>query len=116
MDKPTDKLNKIFNLQKEFNKSINVDVEWLHSDQKEMWLLRMAQAIQQEASELVNCCKWKWWKKGQIFDKIEARKEIVDILHFLVSAATFVDMDASDLFEEYCKKNKINFERQEDGY
>lgn len=111
-----DKLIRIFELQKEFNKSIGVDIDFMHPDQKELWLSQMATALMQECAELKDCTRWKWWKKGCVYDKIEARKEIVDILHFLVSAAQFADLDASDLYEEYCKKNKINFERQEGGY
>ena len=52
----------------------------------------------------------------QKFDKQNARVEVVDIMHFLVSIAQVLGMSADDIFDAYCKKNAINHERQDSGY
>ena len=36
----------------------------------------------------------------------------MDVLHFFVSLCLRSGMDAEELFERYCEKNKENFDRQ----
>jgi dimeric dUTPase (all-alpha-NTP-PPase superfamily) len=72
--------------------------------------------MQQEIAELVDSVPWKWWAKYQKFDEQNARVEVVDLLHFLVSTAQILGMSADDIYEAYCKKNSINHRRQESGY
>lgn len=50
------------------------------------------------------------------FDEQNARVEVVDMFHFLISMAQVLGMSADDLFEAYLKKNAVNFQRQESGY
>ena len=45
-----------------------------------------------------------------------ARVEVVDLFHFLISLAQVLSMGADDLFKAYGKKNEVNFKRQESGY
>ena len=45
-----------------------------------------------------------------------ARVEVVDLFHFLVSLAQALGMTAEDVYDAYVKKNKVNHERQESGY
>ena len=45
-----------------------------------------------------------------------ARVEVVDMMHFLISAALVLGMTANDLFEAYTKKHRVNLDRQESGY
>ena len=59
---------------------------------------------------------WKWWAKYQKFDQQNARVEVIDLLHFLISAAQVLGMSADDLFDAYIKKNDVNLRRQETGY
>jgi len=42
--------------------------------------------------------------------------EVVDLFHFLISAAQVLGMSADDVFNAYVKKNQVNFQRQESGY
>ena len=46
----------------------------------------------------------------------ETRVEVVDLFHFLISLAQVLGMSADDVFNAYCKKNEVNFQRQESGY
>ena len=72
--------------------------------------------MQQELAELIDSVPWKWWAKYQIFDEQNARVEVVDLFHFLISLAQVLGMSAEDIRDAYVKKNKVNHDRQETGY
>jgi dimeric dUTPase (all-alpha-NTP-PPase superfamily) len=111
-----DKLEEIFRLQKELNLRIGMDPEGLDEAGQIQWLLNYARAMSQEIAELTDCVPWKWWARYQTFDRQNARVELVDLLHFLVSAAQVLGMDADSFFQAYCRKQKINLQRQDQGY
>ena len=111
-----DKLDKIFEMQEKLNRRIGINPDNLGDDEKIEWILNYSRALQQEVSELIDSVPWKWWAKYQKFDKQNARVEVVDIMHFLVSTAQVLGMSADDIFDAYCKKNAINHERQDSGY
>ena len=70
----------------------------------------------QEIAELTDSVPWKWWASYQQFDHQNARVEIVDLFHFLISAAQVMGMSAEDVFDLYMQKNKVNHDRQDSGY
>jgi dimeric dUTPase (all-alpha-NTP-PPase superfamily) len=72
--------------------------------------------MSQEVAELTDCVPWKWWAKYQQFDKQNARVEIVDLFHFLISAAQVMEISSAELFEAYTKKHRVNLDRQASGY
>lgn len=111
-----DKLDEIFNQQYELNKRIGIDTQKLTDEERIKWLLNYSRALAQENAELVDSAPWKWWAKYQSFDVQNARVEVVDMLHFLVSIAQTLGMSADDLHAAYAKKNKINHHRQDTGY
>ena len=111
-----DKLDKIFEMQEKLNRRIGINLDNLGDDEKIKWILNYSRALQQEVSELIDSVPWKWWAKYQKFDRQNARVEVVDIVHFLVSIAQVLGMSADDIFDAYCKKNAINHERQDSGY
>ncbi|OQA29663.1 MAG: dUTPase [Verrucomicrobia bacterium ADurb.Bin345] len=111
-----DMLEHIFEMQAGLNRRIGVDTTALPDEQQKEWLLNYCRAMTQELAELTDCVPWKWWAKYQTFDKQNARVEIVDILHFLISAAQVVGLSARDVYDAYTAKNKVNFQRQDSGY
>jgi dimeric dUTPase (all-alpha-NTP-PPase superfamily) len=112
-----DKLEEMFELQRVLNERILKEPsENLDADKKIQWVLNYSRALQQELSELVDCVPWKWWAHYQHFDEQNARVEVVDIMHFLISIARVLGMTAEDLFEAYSKKNVVNHRRQDSGY
>ena len=113
-----DKLSQIFDLQRSLNKRIGVDTNEISLDDEQIqqWILKFSIALGQENAELIDSTPWKWWAKYQTFDKQNARVEIVDLLHFVVSLAQVVGMNADDVFELYVKKHKVNQIRQDKGY
>ena len=52
----------------------------------------------------------------QQFDSRNARVEVVDLLHFLVSIAQVLGIGPDDIFEAYVKKHQVNLDRQASGY
>lgn len=111
-----DKLERIFDLQKALNDRIGVNTSDLSEAEQTKWVLNYSRAMQQELAELVDSVPWKWWAKYQEFDQQNARVEVVDLFHFLVSLAQALGMTADDVFEAYEKKNQVNHSRQESGY
>ncbi len=111
-----DKLEHIFQMQKDLNKRIGVETDTLDKEGQIKWALNYARALSQETAELTDSVPWKWWAKYQKFDIDNARVEVVDIFHFLVSLAQVLGLSAEDVYNGYLKKNKVNFNRQESGY
>lgn len=111
-----DKLEEIFSQQYELNKRIGIDTAALSKEDQVKWVLNYSRALAQENAELVDSVPWKWWAKYQEFDVQNAKVEVVDMLHFLVSLAQTLGMSAEDVHAMYTKKNKINHQRQDSGY
>lgn len=115
MDSP-DQLRELFRMQKALNERIGVKTDHMTEAEKTQWLLNYCRAMTQELAELTDSVPWKWWAKYQKFDEQNARVEVVDLFHFLISAAQVLGMSADDVFQAYVKKNAVNFQRQETGY
>ncbi|HCR31057.1 MAG TPA: dUTPase [Opitutae bacterium] len=111
-----DKLTQIFEMQEELNSRIGVDLKNIDQEEKTKWILNYTRAMQQELAELTDSVPWKWWAKYQDFDEQNAKVEVVDLFHFLVSLAQTLGMTADDVFEAYIAKNKVNHQRQDSGY
>lgn len=111
-----DKLDQIFSMQEELNERIGVMTQDMDEDLKTKWVLNYSRAMQQEIAELIDSVPWKWWAKYQKFDEQNARVEVVDLFHFLISIAQVLGMSADDIRNAYVKKNKVNHERQDSGY
>lgn len=103
-------------MQQALNQRIGVKTAGMSEEEKTKWLLNYTRAMQQELAELTDSVPWKWWAKYQKFDEQNARVEVVDLFHFLISMAQVLGMSADDVFAAYVKKNAVNFQRQESGY
>jgi dimeric dUTPase (all-alpha-NTP-PPase superfamily) len=111
-----DKFEEIFRMQDALNRRIGVALPPPGEEEKTRWILNYTRAMQQELAELVDSVPWKWWAKYQKFDEQNAKVEIVDLFHFLVSLAQTMGLSADDVYQAYVKKNQVNFQRQETGY
>ena len=111
-----DMLAEIFRMQGELNQRIGVNTLHMPEERKPEWILNYCRAMTQEVAELTDSVPWKWWAKYQKFDKQNARVEVADLFHFLISLAQVLDMSADDIFQAYRKKNEVNFQRQDSGY
>ena len=113
-----DKLEEIFRIQEELNLRIGVDTKAISENDfaTQSAIKDYTLALRQEISELIDSTEWKWWADYQKFDRQNAKVEVIDCFHFVVSLAQVVGLSADDLFEAYEKKNKINHDRQDSGY
>jgi dimeric dUTPase (all-alpha-NTP-PPase superfamily) len=111
-----DKFDEIFRMQDALNRRIGVSLPPPSEEEKAKWILNYTRAMQQEIAELIDSVPWKWWAKYQKFDEQNARVEVVDLFHFLISLAQVLGMSADDVFQAYVKKNQVNLQRQESGY
>lgn len=80
-----------------------------------VWLRRYAAAMRDEAEELLAELPSSWWSDDKI-DLRKVRVEIVDVLHFLLSAAMVAGLDARSFHDLYRQKREINMQRQRNGY
>ena len=108
-----DKLESIFNLQKNLANMMNLD---RYPKEKEEKISVLCTAIIHEAIELQRTTNWKWWKKPTSFNDNEAKEELIDIWHFLIQASIELGLTPNDILEEYKKKNIVNRDRQKNGY
>jgi len=115
MDTP-DQLRELFRMQRALNLRIGVNTDAMTEADKAQWVLNYCRAMSQEIAELTDSVPWKWWAKYQKYDEQNARVEVVDLFHFLISLAQVLGMSADDVFNAYVKKNEVNFRRQDSGY
>ncbi len=112
----SDQLRELFRMQKALNARIGIETDELDEAEKTKWVLNFSRAMSQELAELVDSVPWKWWAQYQQFDEQNARVEVVDLFHFLISLAQVLGMDADDVYNAYLKKNEVNLQRQDSGY
>ena len=111
-----DMLREIFRMQLALNERIGVRPSEMSEEEQQTWTLNYCRALSQELAELTDSVPWKWWAKYQTFDKQNARIEVVDMIHFVVSLAQVLGLSADDVYNLYVKKNEVNFQRQDSGY
>ena len=107
-----DKLDAIFQMQKELNDRI-IEKRGLHAISDEEWIQRQVLAVIAELAELLNEVNYRWWKNKKPVDPDAEREELADILHFFISMCLRAGMDAQGLFDRYVRKNEENHRRQE---
>ena len=110
-----DKFEEIFRMQAALNARIGVTLPPPTDEEKAKWVLNYTRALQQETAELIDSVPWKWWAKYQKFDEQNAKVEVVDLFHFLVSLAQTLGMSADDVYQAYLKKNAVNHQPQDSG-
>ena len=115
MEKP-DQLRELFRMQRALNERIDGHTDTMTDEEKTKWALNYCRAMSQEMAGLTDSVPWKWWAKYQKFDEQNARVEVVDLFHFLISLAQVLGMSADDVFNACVKKNEVNFKRQNSGY
>ena len=115
MEQP-DQFRELFRMQRALNQRIGVHTDSLSEEEKTKWILNYTRAMSQELAELTDSVPWKWWAKYQKFDEQNAKVEVVDLFHFLVSLAQTLGMTPDDVYQAYLKKNAVNHQRQESGY
>ena len=89
--------------------------EIMVNDLPNEWLVKYAKALKEELLELDDELLWKWWSKDKI-DMQNIRVELIDILHFLISAMMCAGLNAEKVFDIYKQKHAVNIKRQDTNY
>lgn len=78
----------------------------------------IALAIMMELAELVDSIQWKPWREicDQPFDRENIKREIVDIIFFLVAFCEDYDITGEELYSKFQWVLSHNLERLENGY
>jgi dimeric dUTPase (all-alpha-NTP-PPase superfamily) len=85
------------------------------NDLPNQWLANYSKAMRQEIDELDADLLWKWWSRDEI-NLQNIRVELIDILHFLVSAMICAGLTPEKVFDVYQQKHSVNLSRQDTGY
>ena len=85
------------------------------NDLPNKWLSNYSRAMREEINELDADLLWKWWSKDEINIQ-NIRVELIDVLHFLVSAMICAGLTPEKVFDVYRQKHAVNLNRQDTGY
>jgi dimeric dUTPase (all-alpha-NTP-PPase superfamily) len=118
-----DQLRQIWLEQAELNKRLGIDTgscatvsPKMDERERNFWLIQYLTALFAETGETLNLTNYRWWKKEKQLDWAAVQEELIDALHFLVSAMQVSGLDADRALETYLRKNRVNHERQDKGY
>ena len=107
------KSGDVLNMQAIITAVKNEDI--MVNDLPNKWLVNYSKAMKEELSELDEELLWKWWSKDEI-DMQNIRVELIDILHFLISAMMCAGLTAEKVFDIYQQKHAVNIKRQDMDY
>jgi len=109
-------LEEIFRLQRAFGEKF-INFDGLSDIEREVLSLEFIDHCIEELIEMrKEIPRRKHWKKLTPVNKEKLFEEYIDVLHFFIELAIINKWDASDLYNCYLKKNKVNHERQQKGY
>jgi len=110
-------LEKLYQLQNKLDCYIvgKKDNEIDHNDKK--FLNDRILALFTEVGEFANATKcFKYWSNKPPENRIRLLDEYVDILHFYLSIGNTMGFTPQEVEDAYMNKNKVNYERQNNGY
>lgn len=116
MKKKIDYLEEIFKMQVRLQAEIGANIydEYPKPSQKFINLAYIG--VMTEASEALEQTPWKPWKSSMVYNPDKFRKELIDLLHFVVNLFLASGMSAEDVYKAYMNKHRINMNRQKGGY
>lgn len=117
-------LEEMFTLQKGFQKAVDDRCFSDSLEERVQYIKDHAMYMNAEVYEMLyELPFYKSWKdySGMTDEAKEdamqkARKEYIDILHFLINIGIALGLDASSTYALFLAKNHENIKRQEEGY
>lgn len=107
-----DKLDKIFEKQKELDNEI-IKLRDIKDVSRDEWIQKEILAIISELSEVMQEINWKWWKNEKTVNEDNLKEEIIDVLHFFMSLCIKAGFkDGEEIFNKYMAKHQENLNRQ----
>lgn len=128
MIKKENNIKKIDMLEQLFDKQIILQKKFKNipfkqqKDRQEFINLNLLACLD-ELSESMRETAWKnpnyikhGWKKEQKFNNEKFKEELIDLWHFIINLSLAANLNPEELYRRFCNKNKINHERQKNGY
>lgn len=118
---PHDRLSDIFERQRQFSNFVRPRREFPNPDPTVLMaqLREQGLAIMLEIAEAIEKTAWKPWLTEIPPDPLPHdafKKEMVDVLHFMVNLCILAGITPDELYQGYRVKNLINIERQNGVY
>lgn len=112
LDSPVGKLEKMFELQRDFQDTITPNFSINNQSEVKTQVL----ALFSELNEVLNETPWKPWKKKEKLNIEQYKEELIDVLHFFINLCLLADISAQELYDKFLHKNTINRLRQVNDY
>ena len=116
-------LEKLYNLQLKLDKYIidkkfnNKQNTYKIDANDKSFLNNRIIALFTEVGEFTNATRcFKYWSEKPPESRMRLLDEYVDILHIYLSIGNTMGFTPLEVEEAYLSKNKVNFERQDEGY
>lgn len=113
----TDKLDKMFELQRELQKdTYGKDPGALEGEERIQFFKDMHLAQVDEMHESLGEMGWKPWATSRHVNENALQGELVDEWHFFMNRMMAAGLTPDMLYAKYVAKRQKNIRRQEDGY
>ncbi len=117
-------LEEMLRKQKELQERLGYDFSSMTQEEIIAYIKEFSIHLTQELHEMLYALPYfKPWKdyKAMTTEEYEnsinnARKEFIDMFHFMLNVALALDMSGKDIYNMYMAKNKENHKRQDEGY
>ena len=117
-------LDKMLQKQKELQERLGYDFSSMTREEITAYIKEFSIHLTQEMHEMLYFLPYfKSWKDYSAMtieeyeaDMEEARKEFIDMFHFVLNIALALDMSDKDIYGMYMAKNEENHRRQDEGY
>ncbi len=117
-------LDKMLQKQKELQERLGYDFDSMTQEEITAYIKEFSIHLTQELHEMLHVMPYfKPWMEYSTMTveeyetgMEEARKEFIDMFHFMLNIALALDMSDKDIYDMYMEKNKENHKRQDEGY
>ena len=117
-------LEEMLRKQEELQERLGYDFRIMAQEEITAYIKEFSIHLTQELHEMLYVLPYfKPWKDYRTMtveeyeaSMEEARKEFIDLFHFVLNIALALDMSGKDIYDMYMTKNIENHRRQTDGY
>lgn len=114
-----DVLKEMLDKQTELQNRLGT-LDFKNDRERTLFIKHHAQYLDQELHEMMyELPFFKEWKNYESWPpnyERKAKEEFIDAFHFMLNIGIALGMNHEDIYKEYCRKNKINHERQDGDY
>lgn len=114
---PADMLAEIWVTQAQLQARLGYSMGEMTIDERCQYIKDMVLACTDELHEALQEVSWKpWTHGGKTMNRDAYVKELIDAFHFLMNLFLVAGATPQEIHSKYLAKNKVNHQRQDDGY